>query len=112
MKAAIIVAPRKIEIREVETPKPVDGQVLIRTRCAAICGSDHPFFQGIQTYRKPPLPPGHPGHETMGVVAESRTPDFSPGDAVIAIPKGDCGFAEYFVADAARACRLPQGHDG
>ena len=32
---------------------------------------------------------------------------FRPGDRVVAIPEGDQGLAEFFVAQAAKAVRLP-----
>jgi threonine dehydrogenase-like Zn-dependent dehydrogenase len=47
----------------------------------------------------------------MGVVVESRAKEFRPGNAVLAIPNGNEGFVEMFVAKANRAAILPQWHE-
>ena len=54
-----------------------------------------------------PLPVGAPIHECVGQVVESTSSLFQPGDQVIAIPEGDQGLAEFFVAQAAKAAKLP-----
>jgi L-iditol 2-dehydrogenase len=59
---------------------------MVETTWAAICGSDLHAL-----HAKVPLPerstqPGYPGHEGIGVVAESRHPDFKPGDRVLTVP--------------------------
>ena len=46
-------------------------------------------------------------HECVGQVVESTSDMFRPGDQVVAIPEGDQGLAEFFVAQAAKAVRLP-----
>ena len=58
-----------------------DGEVLVRTRFASICGSDlHVVNHGVET--GPQLwAPGYPGHEGVGEVVESRAAGLSPGDA-------------------------------
>jgi L-iditol 2-dehydrogenase len=79
-----------------------------------MCGSDIPFFTGSKRFRSYPLAPGAPIHECMGQVAESTSGLFQLGDHVVAIPEGDQGLAEFFVAQATRAVRLPlelAGHD-
>jgi threonine dehydrogenase-like Zn-dependent dehydrogenase len=52
-------------------------------------------------------PPGAPIHECAGQVVESSSDQYRPGDWVIGIPDGDQGLAESFVAQAAKAVRLP-----
>jgi NADPH2:quinone reductase len=42
MRAAVIVSPRKLEVRTVETPQPTAGQVLIRVAGCGVCGSNLP----------------------------------------------------------------------
>ena len=42
-----------------------------------------------------------------GQVVESTSDMFRPGDQVVAIPEGDQGLAEFFVAQASKAVRLP-----
>ena len=42
---------------------------------------------------------------------ESTSGLFQPGDQVIAIPEGDQGLAEFFIAQAAKAAKLPADLD-
>ena len=42
MRAAVITAPRTLEIREVDTPEPTADQVLIRVDGCGVCGSNLP----------------------------------------------------------------------
>jgi threonine dehydrogenase-like Zn-dependent dehydrogenase len=82
-------------------------QLLIQTRWVSMCGSDIPFFTGSKRFRSYPLPTGFPIHECVGQVVESTSSLFRSGDQVIAIPDGNQGLAEFFVAQAARAVQLP-----
>jgi threonine dehydrogenase-like Zn-dependent dehydrogenase len=81
MKAGQIVAARRIEMVEADVPFLEEGQVLVKQRAAAICGSDLPYFlddrenpmtHGLQA----PFRPGMSLHECVGFVAESRSPRF------------------------------------
>lgn len=72
-----------------------------------MCGSDIPFFTGSKRYKHYPLNPGAPIHECYGQVVESTSSRFQPGEWVVAIPEGDQGLAEFFIAQAAKVVRLP-----
>jgi D-arabinose 1-dehydrogenase-like Zn-dependent alcohol dehydrogenase len=65
MKAALLVEPRKVEIREVPTPAPGKGEVLIRVREGGICGTDYALFLGKLPGKLPIIP----GHEAVGDIA-------------------------------------------
>ena len=59
MRVAFIVAPKKIEIREVETPKINDDQMLIKIEAVGVCTSDMASF--LDSYsedvkRRSPMP--------------------------------------------------------
>jgi threonine dehydrogenase-like Zn-dependent dehydrogenase len=111
MIAACLVEPGRYEFREdVPCPEPGPGEILVRSRVATLCGSDFPFFTGKHrvTY---PAAPGYPVHETTGEVVASQAPGFGVGDMVLAIPKGDRGFADHFVAEATRSAVLPEWRD-
>ncbi len=131
MKAAVIVKPYKVEIRDVEQPKPGDGEALIRVRAVGICGSDlhvyrgrHPFVQEARI----------PGHEFSGDVMMCSDRDLMGEKVVVepVIPCGSCdpclfgqynvccnlrvlgvhldgGMAEYVKVPTARIYRLPVG---
>ena len=99
MRAALLRAPGAIECIEAPTPEPAPGQVLVKTVCASLCGSDlHYVFMPLLDQ---PFPSrrGFPGHEGVGEVVESRAPGFTPGQAVLTVPDihhAGC-FADYQV---------------
>ena len=99
MRAALLRAPGVIECVETRAPEPAPGQVLIKTLCASLCGSDlHHVFLPLGDDRFP-CPHGYPGHEGVGEVVESRAEGFAPGQAVLTVPDiGHAGcFADYQV---------------
>lgn len=105
MRAGVFVAPGTMECREADVRAPGDGELLVRTRFASICGSDlHSVFPAGAPARLPG-PPGFPGHEGVGEVIESRDHDYKPGDLVLTVPNYSNGmcFAEYQTI-AARYC--------
>ena len=110
MRALQLVQPRSFVSIQVPVPKLSSGnpdQILIRTNWVSMCGSDIPFFTGSQQIKHYPLAPGAPIHECVGQVVESQSMLFQPGDWVIAIPENNQALAEYFVAKAVKAVRLP-----
>ena len=63
MKAAVLEEMGVLVYREVPTPEPAAGEVLLRVRASAVCGSDiHRFRRGHRTY------PMILGHEAAGVI--------------------------------------------
>ncbi len=108
MKALQLVKPRQFQVMEVARPEIGSGQILVCLRQAVLCGSDIPKFTGLWRGLQYPLPPGMPIHECVGVVTESYSPRFQTGDRVVAVPKGDQGLAEYYVADAVKAIGIPE----
>ena len=59
MRAAVTVAPRQIEIREVPDPQPASDEALVRIETAGICGSDLHLFDGSNPYANYPRTQGH-----------------------------------------------------
>jgi L-iditol 2-dehydrogenase len=112
MKALQVIRPR--EFIEVETSFPDlktagPDRILVQPSWVSMCGSDIPFFTGSKRHRDYPLPVATPIHECIGRVVDSTSDQFQPGDQVIAIPEGDRGLSEFFIAQAAKAARLPSG---
>jgi L-iditol 2-dehydrogenase len=107
MKAARWVDVGRIVCEDVPVPAVADGEILIKTAYASICGSDlHSVYLSA-----PPesVPPGHPGHESVGEVVESRCPGFEAGDRVLTVPfaiDGRC-LAEFQALPGAACIRLP-----
>ena len=113
MRAAQMVAPGRLETVEVPIPEPGEGEVLVRTHRASICGSDlHVVFDGFYAGEYP-APPGFPGHEGVGVVERSRSAGFAPGDAVLVAPVPHAAgcFAEWQVVSERSLVTLPPGGD-
>lgn len=101
MKAGQIVAPRHIEIIDIEKPKLADypdGTVMIQTQHSAICGSDMPWFELEHPSANYPLQPGLSIHEAIGVVTDSRSEKFKAGDEVLALPRHIGALSEYFLS--------------
>jgi threonine dehydrogenase-like Zn-dependent dehydrogenase len=108
LKALQLVRPRQFQAVEIARPEIGDDQILVRLEKAVVCGSDIPKFTGMWRGLQYPLPPGMPIHECVGIVVASRSSRFQTGDRVVAIPRGDQGLAEYYVAEAIKAVRIPE----
>jgi threonine dehydrogenase-like Zn-dependent dehydrogenase len=106
VKAAVLVAPRRIEVREVAAPEPGPGQVLVRIEGCGVCGSNLEIWEGRPWFTYP-LAPGAPGHEGWGIV-EAR----GPGAEAVAIGArvgflSARAFAECDVASVDEVVTLP-----
>ncbi|MCX8278389.1 MAG: zinc-binding dehydrogenase [Dehalococcoidia bacterium] len=108
MRAAIAVERGVVRCDEVEIPRPKKSEVLVRTRAASICGSDLHMVNTGWAMRAFPAMAGHPGHEAVGEVVESRSKRFTVGDIVLTTPhiwNSRC-FADYQVVDDAHVLKL------
>ena len=113
MRALLCTAfgpPDTLAIREIPSPRPGPGQVLLDVKASSLNFPDALMVQGLYQV-KPPLP-FTPGTEMAGVVIETGADvrGFRPGDRVIAIA-GWGGFAEECAVDAGRLTPLPEGMD-
>lgn len=94
MKALVLKAYNQLEIQEVPNPRCGDGDVLIRVKAAAICGSDVHGMDGSSGRR---IPPVVMGHEASGVVEAvgSAVSAFKPGDRVTFDSTIYCGHCRF-----------------
>ena len=67
MLQQVMTEPGKIEFREVETPKPGQGEVLVKIMKIGVCGSDIHVYHGEHPFTKYPVTQGH---EVSGEIAE------------------------------------------
>lgn len=83
MRALVLVENNHVEVQELDKPIPLkDGDVLVKVAYTGICGSDYVrFFEG-QAKKYPLILT----HEFSGVVEESLSDDYKPGDKVAIIP--------------------------
>lgn len=139
MKAAVVHQfGRPLRIECVPVPVPGPGEILVKVVACGVCHTDLHAAEGDWPVK--PTPPFIPGHEVAGIVAElgAGVTGFKEGDAVgVAWLHDACmrceycqtgwetlceqqhntgyscngGFAEYVIASAAFAARLPQNID-
>ena len=106
MRALRLHAPRQAAIVQVDDPAPGAGEVLVRIRACGVCGSDLNAWRGVAGIEYP-LPPGAPGHETVGEVV-GLGPDVASvrvGQTVTGLMWN--GFADLGVARAEHLLVLP-----
>jgi 2-desacetyl-2-hydroxyethyl bacteriochlorophyllide A dehydrogenase len=110
MRAAAIVRPGGVEIREVPAPSPEAGQVRVRIEGCGVCGSSLPLWEGRPWFQYP-FGTGAPGHEGWGRVdrAGAGVPASWIGRRVALLSYK--AFAEYDVADVAHVVPLPAALD-
>ena len=110
MKAAQLVAPKRWEFTEVETPTAADGQVLVKMERVSVCGSDIRHTYGpVLDESEYPLAPCRGAHELAGVIVDSKTDEYHEGQRVIVIPfAGTGGLCEYVLSAPGRIAVLPE----
>jgi L-iditol 2-dehydrogenase len=101
--ANILVEPGRIELREVKTPRPSGGEILVRIKTALTCGTD------LKAFRRghPVIPmPGVLGHEFSGIVAVTGkgVKRFREGDAIMAVHSAPCLECRYCRKDLYNLC--------
>jgi threonine 3-dehydrogenase len=98
--------PEGTEVREVAIPEPGEGEVRMKVRATAICGSDRHIYHWDPTVRDMIVPPRIYGHEFCGEIdAIGRSPgrnDLEEGSFASAEMHVTCGVC--------RQCRSGQGH--
>ena len=133
MLQQVMTAPGKIEFREIETPVPKTGEVLIRIMKIGVCGSDIHVWHGKHPFTSYPVTQGH---EVSGEIAAlgAGVENLEAGQKVTIQPQVVCGkcypcrhgkynlcetlkvmgfqttgvASEYFAVDAAKVTPLPQ----
>jgi threonine dehydrogenase-like Zn-dependent dehydrogenase len=88
MKALLYKAPFVLEWEDMDEPIPGEGELLIRVRAVAICGSDLNGYCGMNSMRVPPLVMGH---EFSGeITAYGTVTSKKPGTRVVVNPLINC----------------------
>ena len=102
MRAALLVAPEKIEIREAAEPNAAPTEVLIVPSRLGICGSDVSLFRGSRKAVLPLIP----GHELVGRIAVlgSAVSGLALGQRVVVEPNYPCGACRYCLSGRGRIC--------
>lgn len=101
MKAIILYGKGDIRFDEIDLPQIDDDQMLIKVKCAAICGTD------IRMYKN-----GHSklpivlGHEVSGEIVKTgrKVKGYSEGMRVAVAPNMGCGICEYCISGQTHLC--------
>lgn len=102
MKAAILVEPEKIVLKEIEKPEPKRGEVRIRILQTGICGSDVHFFKGHRKIEEPRVI----GHEAVGLIdaiGEAVT-NRSIDERVVVEPNIPCKHCKHCLKNQGNSC--------
>ncbi len=107
VKAAVLTAPRTVEVQQFKYPKLVKGGAIIRTELAGICGTDKHTYKGeCRQYAGTPQETMTPfpiiqGHENVGIIEdidalgaknlEFDGQELKVGDRVVMCPDVACG---------------------
>jgi L-iditol 2-dehydrogenase len=100
MKAALARGPGRIEIVEMETPRPGPGELLVAMKAVGLCGSDvHPWYVATKV-------PAVLGHETAGIVVETGAgvAHLRAGDRVFVHHHAPCGSCRFCAAGEPVMC--------
>lgn len=90
MKAALFIEPGRMDVVDTEKPKPSSGEILIRVKACAICGTDLKIYSHGHQFLKPPQ---IIGHEVSGVIEEigDGVSGYEIGDRVFLVTPVGCG---------------------
>jgi len=94
MKSAVYFGPEDIRIEEKEKPRCREGEILLRIRACAICGTDVRIYYHGQ---KNVVPPQVIGHEIAGIIEDfdDTVSGYERGDKVISVTSVGCGQCEF-----------------
>lgn len=133
MLQQVMTAPGAIEFREVPTPQPGPGQVLVKIMRIGVCGSDIHVYHGEHPFTKYPVTQGHEVSGSVEQLGEGVT-GLTVGQKVTIEPQVFCGrcypcthgkynlceelkvmgfqttgtASQYFAVDAAKITPIPQ----
>jgi L-iditol 2-dehydrogenase len=113
MKAAVLTAPGKIEIQEMETPSIRDSEVLVKLKYCGICTLEQRLYTGEMKIHYPIIP----GHEASGIIVKKGkevVSDIAPGFPVALDLVVRCGECHFCRTGRSNMCvnRFNKGHKG
>jgi threonine dehydrogenase-like Zn-dependent dehydrogenase len=110
-EAAVFMGARQVRTQVVRVPAPAPSEIRVRLEGCGICASNYPVWDGRPWFSYPHAP-GSPGHEGWGVIdaVGNEVIDFAPGERVAVLSTR--AYAQYDIAPAESAVRLPSKLDG
>ena len=106
-RAAVLVGPRSLVIRELPLPPIHDDDALLRVEACGLCGTDHEQFTGVLRSDGPFVP----GHESVGVIerigrSAARRWGVAEGDRVVVEVFLRCGSCSGCTSGGPRRCEV------
>ncbi|WP_029034357.1 MDR/zinc-dependent alcohol dehydrogenase-like family protein [Salinimicrobium terrae] len=110
-KAAVVEAPQKVTVKEVDLPEPGDREVRIKLEGSGVCASNIPVWEGRDWFDYP-VTAGEPGHEGWGIidVVGDGVKDLKKGDRVTALTYK--AYATHDIAKEESVVKLPDSFAG
>lgn len=106
MRSALLTAPGKIVLRELELPPPGTGELRVRVEQSGVCASELSLWNGKETAALP----AEIGHEVAGVVEEvGADVELAVGDHVVVWIAHGGGFAPALIAEERHCIRVAPG---
>lgn len=100
MLAVVFLGNGQAEVREVSVPRPGPGEVLLRVRTSALCGSE------LKAYRSAEVHFLNGGHEVVGEVVEGDQAErCRPGDRVAVNAAIGCGACVHCLGGDPKFCK-------
>jgi L-iditol 2-dehydrogenase len=102
MKAAVLAKPSHFEVREVDRPEYGQGEVLVKVKACAVCGTDLRIFRGLKK-----IDVQITGHEISGTIEEigEGVKGYSVGDKVVIETVVGCGECDACKKGEENRCR-------
>ncbi len=94
MKALLLSQYKQLQVADIPTPSPGEGEVLLRVAACGICGSDVHGYDGSSGRRIPPIVMGHEASGTIAALGPGVS-GLSVGDRVTVdstVFCGECGY--------------------
>jgi len=109
MKAGVLTAPKKIEVKEIPVPEVGPGMIGIKVSACGVCGSDVHMWKAGKGWGA-----GDPngfvmGHEFCGVVTDPGDSNFHSGDRVVFWANLYCGECDMCRSGQEQLCRDVNG---
>jgi propanol-preferring alcohol dehydrogenase len=113
MRGVLLPGNRRVALSDFADPSPAFGQVVVRMKAAAICGTDLHLYRARPEDRRP-SPDIIPGHEPSGVVETvgAGVTQVKPGDRVTVYHYLGCGRCAHCRLGNIMWCSERRGYGG
>lgn len=104
MKAAILIGPEKIEIKNVKVPELKSGMIEINVATCGVCGSDIHMWKSGKSWNTDLDKDFIMGHEFCGIVTNPGDSNFKIGDRVVFWANLYCGKCDMCLSGEEHLC--------